>query len=152
MSSRFTVTIEGRKYEVEVYEKEENIFLVKIEGREYIVYIPREVVEEMESAVEEVSIRLSKTIEDSISKMQRLQQPVVEEFGLKVVCEIPGRIVRIVVKEGDVIDKGQTIALLESMKMVIEVKSPYRGRVKKILVKEGSFIDVGQLIAVLESV
>lgn len=152
MSSRFTVTIEGRKYEVEVYEKEENIFLVKIEGREYIVYIPREVVEEMESAVEEVSIRLSKAIEDSISKMQRLQQPVVEEFGLKVVCEIPGRIVRIVVKEGDVIDKGQTIALLESMKMVIEVKSPYRGRVKKILVKEGSFIDVGQLIAVLESV
>jgi biotin carboxyl carrier protein len=152
VSSRFTVTIEGRKYEVEVYEKEENIFLVKIEGREYIVYIPREVVEEMESAVEEVSIRLSKTIEDSISKMQRLQQPVVEEFGLKVVCEIPGRIVRIVVKEGDVIDKGQTIALLESMKMVIEVKSPYRGRVKKILVKEGSFIDVGQLIAVLESV
>jgi biotin carboxyl carrier protein len=152
VSSRFTVTIEGRKYEVEVYEKEENIFLVKIEGREYIVYIPREVVEEMESAVEEVSIRLSKAIEDSISKMQRLQQPVVEEFGLKVVCEIPGRIVRIVVKEGDVIDKGQTIALLESMKMVIEVKSPYRGRVKKILVKEGSFIDVGQLIAVLESV
>jgi len=152
VSSRFTVTIEGRKYEVEVYEKEENIFLVKIEGREYIVYIPREVVEEMESAVEEVSIRLSKTIEDNISKMQRLQQPVVEEFGLKVVCEIPGRIVRIVVKEGDVIDKGQTIALLESMKMVIEVKSPYRGRVKKILVKEGSFIDVRQLIAVLESV
>jgi biotin carboxyl carrier protein len=152
VSSRFTVTIEGRKYEVEVYEKEENIFLVKIEGREYIVYIPREVVEEMESAVEEVSIRLSKAIEDSVSKMQRLQQPVVEEFGLKVVCEIPGRIVRIVVKEGDFIDKGQTIALLESMKMVIEVKSPYRGRVKKILVKEGSFIDVGQLIAVLESV
>jgi biotin carboxyl carrier protein len=150
--SKFVVTVEGKKYEVEVYEKEENVFIVKIKDREYIVYLPREILEEIEFATEEVSTRLSRAIEDSITRLQIQPPQVIEELGPRIVSEIPGRIVKIMIKEGDTIEKGQTVVALESMKMVIEVKSPYRGKVKKIFVKEGSFIDVGQLIAILEPI
>lgn len=148
--SKFVVVISDKRYEVEVYEKEENVFIVKIGDREYVIYLPKELLEEIEIPITEVSTRLGRAMEESASRLQFQPLPVVEEVGLKITSEIPGRLVKIVVEEGDIIKKGQTVAIIESMKMVIEIRTPYEGKVKKIFVKEGDFVDVGQTIAILE--
>lgn len=153
MVNKFTVVVSNKTYEVEVYEKGDNVFLVKIKDREYIIYLPEELLEIAEYPSEEVVTRLSRAIEEGTSRAQALPtKPAVEEIGLKVSSEIPGRLAKLMIKEGDIVEQGQTIAVIESMKMMIEIKSPYRGRVKKILVQEKSFIDIGQPIAILESI
>ncbi|MEM1525824.1 MAG: biotin/lipoyl-containing protein [Ignisphaera sp.] len=148
--SKFTVVIGNKRYHVEVHEEEENVFLVRIGGREYIIHFPQELLQEGEGAGSEVMSRLTRAIEESTMRLQLHPLPVTEEVGIKIASEIPGRLVKLMVKEGDIISSGQTIAVVESMKMIIEIKSPYKGKIKKVFPREGSFIDVGQTIAILE--
>uniref|UniRef100_A0A7C2ZPC0 Acetyl-CoA carboxylase biotin carboxyl carrier protein subunit n=1 Tax=Ignisphaera aggregans TaxID=334771 RepID=A0A7C2ZPC0_9CREN len=148
--TRFTVVINNKKYDVEVYEQGDNVFLVKIGDREYIVHLSDEFLEEVEKQEEEeVTSMLTRAIEESVA---RTQQPLyhAEEQGLILTSEFPGRLVKLLIKEGDLVNQGQTVAVVESMKMMIEIRSPYRGKVKKVLAQEGKFIDVGQAISVIE--
>lgn len=60
-----------------------------------------------------------------------------------------GAVVSILVKEGDTVEKGQTILELENEKAVAPIPSPAAGKVMKIKVKEGDKILVGQTILTL---
>ena len=53
------------------------------------------------------------------------------------------------IKEGDTVTEGQTICIVEAMKLMNEVKSTVNGKVKKILVKNGDAIKKGQTIAII---
>jgi len=61
-----------------------------------------------------------------------------------VTAPMPGKILRILVKEGDQVKTGQGLLVLEAMKMENEIPAPKDGVVKKILVKEGDTVDTGQ--------
>lgn len=54
-----------------------------------------------------------------------------------------GTVFRIEVKEGDDIDFGDVVAVLESMKMEISIEADGAGTVTKILVQEGDVVDSG---------
>ena len=58
--------------------------------------------------------------------------------GLTVNAPMPGSILRFTVKPGDKVAKGQTVVILEAMKMENSIASDYAGTVKRLLVKEGS--------------
>ena len=45
-----------------------------------------------------------------------------------LLCPMPGQVVRIDVKEGDVVEDGQTLAIVEAMKMENVLKAEKRGR------------------------
>lgn len=153
MGNKFSVTINNKKYDVEVYEKEENVFLVKVGNREYIVYLPREF-NRFENTKEEIINRLSSASEEIVlEKSQQVQNSKQDiEQGIVIASEIPGKLIKLMIKEGEFIEQGQPIAIIESMKMAIEIKSPYRGRVKKIIAQEKSFIDIGKPILLLDSI
>jgi pyruvate carboxylase subunit B len=61
-----------------------------------------------------------------------------------VTAPMPGKVLRILVREGDEVKAGQGLLVLEAMKMENEIPSPKDGVVKKILVKEGDTVDTGQ--------
>ena len=61
-----------------------------------------------------------------------------------VTAPMPGKILRILVKEGEQVKTGQGLLVLEAMKMENEIPAPKDGVVKKILVKEGDTVDTGQ--------
>ncbi|WP_457750853.1 biotin/lipoyl-containing protein, partial [Thermococcus sp.] len=67
-----------------------------------------------------------------------------------VTAPMPGKILRILVKEGDEVKTGQGLLVLEAMKMENEVSSPKDGIVKRILVTEGDTVDSGQALIELE--
>ncbi len=61
-----------------------------------------------------------------------------------VTSPMPGKILKILVKEGEEVKTGQALLTLEAMKMENEIPSPKNGTIKKILIKEGDTIDTGQ--------
>ncbi len=63
---------------------------------------------------------------------------------------ITGSVWKVLVENGASIGEGETIVILESMKMEIRVKSPHNGRVIEIRVKEGDSILEDDVIAVIE--
>lgn len=68
----------------------------------------------------------------------------------EVRAPIPGVIVSIPVSEGQEVKKGQTIIILEAMKMQSEIASPFDAKIGKIFVKERSPIQEGDLMMTLE--
>jgi|GEM_PF-492496 len=59
-----------------------------------------------------------------------------------IISPLPGLIVRILVKKGDIIKSGQVVALINVMKTEIEVRAENDGVVEDILVREGDEVDV----------
>ncbi|MEI3604800.1 acetyl-CoA carboxylase biotin carboxyl carrier protein subunit [Pseudogracilibacillus sp. SE30717A] len=68
----------------------------------------------------------------------------------EVKASMAGNMWKIVVKEGDTVDAGQDVAILESMKMEIPIATEEAGTVKEIKVNEGDFINEGDVIAIIE--
>ena len=54
---------------------------------------------------------------------------------------------KVVVKQGDQVSAGDTLVILESMKMEIPVEAPEDGTVQKMAVEEGGVVQEGDLIA-----
>ncbi|WP_328188609.1 carboxyl transferase domain-containing protein [Marinobacter sp. OP 3.4] len=61
-----------------------------------------------------------------------------------------GQLVTTLVSEGDAIAKGQTLAILEAMKMEHEIKAPTSGLVRALPLAEGDYVSEGQAIAFIE--
>jgi acetyl-CoA carboxylase biotin carboxyl carrier protein len=69
---------------------------------------------------------------------------------IPVNAHITGTVWKIEVKEGDSVEEGQALVILESMKMEMPVEAPEAGRVAKIAVIEGQAVDEGDLLVSLE--
>lgn len=54
------------------------------------------------------------------------------------------------VKAGDTVKKGQTLLLLEAMKMELRIAAPADGEVKAVRVKTGEIVEMGQVLIELE--
>lgn len=61
-----------------------------------------------------------------------------------------GKIISIEVKKDQIIDKGQTLLLIESMKMEIPLTSEYKGKIQDIYKKVGDFLNQDEPIIELE--
>ena len=63
---------------------------------------------------------------------------------------MPGKVVRLLVQEGDEVSEGQSVAVVEAMKMENELAAKRAGRVKRIPVGEGELVEAGKVLVVLE--
>lgn len=68
----------------------------------------------------------------------------------KITAPMPGKVVRLLVSEGDEVESGRGIAVVEAMKMQNEIKSPKKGIVAKILVGEGAPVNAGDVLAIVQ--
>ena len=67
-----------------------------------------------------------------------------------LITQMPGKIVKIMKKEGDKVNVGETVLILEAMKMENEIKSGVTGIIKSINVKEGQPLESGFLMVEIE--
>ena len=66
------------------------------------------------------------------------------EFVLK--APMPGLVVSVPVSEGQAVEKGQTLVILESMKMQNELRAPYAGKVARLRIKAGESVEQKQTL------
>lgn len=68
---------------------------------------------------------------------------------VKLNAPMPGKIVKVLVNQGDVVEAGRGVLVMEAMKMENELKAPRAGTVQEIRVKEGQAVEMGALLLVI---
>lgn len=137
---RYYVTVNGSRYEVEVEEVQGNF-----------PKAPKaETVEQELRAHEPASEAVAS--QEASEKDVKKENPdkVTEAEGEKILCPMPGTIIKIPVSEGQKIKKGEVILVLEAMKMENEIMSPKDGTLVQIAVTKGQQANTGDLLAVIQ--
>ena len=68
----------------------------------------------------------------------------------EVLAEMVANVWRVVTTKGAAVEKGDTICIIESMKMEIPVEATVSGTISELHVIEGGFVQEGDVIAVIE--
>ena len=127
MSERRKVIVDGTEFDVDI-EMDGGIWTATVEGRTFKIEVP-----------------------DSgpVVKKKRSQGGKKKKSGT-VSANIPGKIVTIEVNEGDVVEEGQVILILEAMKMQNEIQAPISGSVSSVTCEEGQSIEANVPLVVIE--
>ena len=96
-----------------------------------------------------VTARKYKTL---LTKKYQNRKPWINPSPYDIQSIIPGTILSIFVKEGDVVKEGAPILTLEAMKMINRIEMPFTARIKKINVVVGVHIPKDSLMIELEAV
>jgi biotin carboxyl carrier protein len=67
----------------------------------------------------------------------------------EIQAPMPGKVVRVLAAQGEAVEAGQGILVLEAMKMQNEVRSPKSGKLERLLVSEGQPVNAGDALAVV---
>ena len=142
MKKGFNFTIGGQKYETTVKEIEPNVAEVVVNGTSFIVEFQKN---------ESKKVKAARVAAPTATPTAA---PVAAKpAGAAVVkSPLPGSIVKVMVKPGDSIKKGDTLLTMESMKMENVVASEYTGTVKNVLVQAGQNVMQDDKLVEIETV
>ena len=142
MKKGFNFTIGGQKYETTVKEIEPNVAEVVVNGTSFIVEFQKN---------ESKKVKAARVAAPTAAPTAA---PVAAKpAGAAVVkSPLPGSIVKVMVKPGDSVKKGDTLLTRESMKMENVVASEYTGTVKNVLVAAGQNVMQDDKLVEIETV
>lgn len=80
-------------------------------------------------------------IEAATSNLLKVESPIVGTFYRK-----PGPDKEPFVKEGDYVKKGDTLCIVEAMKLMNEIECPFNGRIEKVLSSDGQVVEFGEVL------
>jgi len=136
----YKLIINGEKYEAQVLEYSGTHAKINVNGNDFMIEIEDDNrINIPKLALQEKAVPIAPSLSSGIDlKSGEVKAP------------LPGVIVSIKVKEGDQVKHGQTILVLEAMKMESEISAPVDGRIIRISVKERSLVQEGDLLFTLE--
>jgi len=140
--------VDGQETEVDAALTARDVLSVLVGERAYEIKRERSLQGELHMVIG--SARYAVEVQDPRSLRTRRAVAGAEAGPQKIKAAMPGKIVRIMVSEGDEVTAGQGIIVMEAMKMQNEMKSPKDGRVQKILTAEGSTVNAGDTLAIIE--
>ncbi len=141
----YRVLIDGKEYSLDVLQVEKAVYSVLYKGKS----INLEMVEGSSPNYYEVNTRRDHFQVEVIDPVTRYKSSAVSQSkdnDLIIEVPMPGRIVRVLVKEGDQIQEGETAVIVSAMKMESEYKAAVTGVVKNVFVKEGDTVDGGMIL------
>ncbi|MCZ6618175.1 MAG: ATP-grasp domain-containing protein [Gammaproteobacteria bacterium] len=86
----------------------------------------------------------------SVRELPRFPARDADDFQGGLVAPMPGNVLATHIKEGDTVEQGQLLLILEAMKMEHRITAPITGTVTKLLVAEGDQVANGEMLIVLE--
>ena len=93
----------------------------------------------------------SKSTAATAKSLTIVRKPMADQDNpAHVGANIPGTVIKILVKEGDEVEENQPLIILEAMKMETNVLSPRKGKIARILAEDGAQVEAGELIVELE--
>jgi len=66
-----------------------------------------------------------------------------------VKCPLPGKVVSVKVKKGDIVKKGDVICIIRALKMEIPILAPIEGALNEINIVEQQKVKIGETLAVI---
>ena len=151
---KYSLKINGNPYEVKIEDINESSTMarVTVNGTKYDVEIEggkASVVKKPQvAAVPQAATSISVTPKTPIATKPAAAP--VATGGAKVTCPLPGTVISINVKEGDTVSAGQTVVVLEAMKMENNIDAERGGVVKQVLVSAGATVMEGDVLLVIE--
>lgn len=158
---RFTLIVDGERHEVE-WEPDR----VLVNGQPFSVEFPEEGIVVVDGRRHEVEVREREALVDGIAHVYQVdgleeQVPRVaptRESGDQraapasadvVTAIMPGKIIQVLVEEGQEVEADQVVCILEAMKMQNELRVPRPGRVAQVRVRPGQDVEMGEVLVVL---
>lgn len=143
---RWKCVLDGRDIEVDAVLARPDVLSLRLGNKAYEVKCER-VGSDMHLWVG--SVRYAAEVRDPRSLRSRTR--AIDEHGpRKLTAPMPGKVVRILLREGAAVEAGTGIVVVEAMKMQNEVKSPKKGTVQRIVVSEGAAVNSGDVLAIVE--
>ncbi len=71
---------------------------------------------------------------------------------MTITAPMPGCVIKVDVKEGDVVEEGKCLAIIEAMKMETGLYAAISGKVKKVRVVKGKQVNAGETLIELEEI
>jgi biotin carboxyl carrier protein len=147
--TRWFGKIDGKPFEVDAVPTARDILsIIEGEGNAYEVKRERALNGELHMLVG--SSRYSCEVNDPRSLRTRRAAAVGADGPQKITAPMPGKVVRIMVPQGETVEAGKGVVVVEAMKMQNELKSPKTGKVEKVLVAEGATVNAGDTLAIIE--
>jgi biotin carboxyl carrier protein len=144
----WTISLDGKELDASVAEVAPNTFSVLLNGESHQIRIaPRA---DGTLTVHTGRAEYHAEVIDPRVWRGRRHGTLEVEGRQQVTAPMPGKVVRVLVSEGDAVEAGQGLLVVEAMKMQNEIRSPKNGRVEKLLAKEGLAVNAGDVLAWVE--
>lgn len=141
----FKFKIDGAEYTANVEEKEDGKLSVTVNGKAYEVEVPGHV-------AAAPKVKPIKPAAAAVPAASPASSPApaapkkASGTGAAITAPLPGTITSIEVKEGDAVKAGQTVIVMEAMKMANNITAENDGVVKAILVQQGAQVQSGDAL------
>lgn len=129
---KYKVTLNGKTYEVEV-EAGKAVLLDEYEA----------------CAPAPAAVPAAQAVVPNAAPAATPAAPVSIAAGEAVNSPMPGNILSVNVKEGDKVTSGQTVVILEAMKMETEIPAPKDGTVVQVITSKGAVVETGSPLVVI---
>ena len=132
----YKITINDRTYTVNLGRILDDTVDVTLDGKTYRIKVEAPMRQTSKTPV----INRHRQVHNAAEVPNRTSHPGIAAGPGDVIAPLPGIILKILVKEGDAVNKGQPVAIMEAMKMENEIESPLSGTVGEILASVGESI------------
>lgn len=147
---KYILTIDNKDYKAEIKELTSEHALINVDDKEYKVLLKDLGRKDIRMHESTVPVRNSRPAASAPAPARQAAapqaQPVASGSGEGVKAPLPGLILEISVKDGDQVKAGQSLIVMEAMKMENQIQAPYDGVVKRVLVKKGDSVAEGDVV------
>lgn len=140
----YRATIGEQIVKVEILQANDGNLDLLIDGKHVIAYVSSDNVKRWVTVNGQTFV-LTKPLAGTSKSRDRHHHAAGE-----LTAPMPGQVRAVNVVEGDTVTKGQTLLVVEAMKMEIRVQAPRDGKVKKLLVKQGQTVEREQVLIEIE--
>lgn len=148
--SVYRVLINDKEYELDVEKVEAGVYSILYKGQS----INMEMIERDQKTLYTVNTYSTSYEIEVMDTHDRLTRPSSHKLGgqqANILAPMPGKVVKLLVEEGDEVEVGQPILVLSAMKMDSEYHAAQKGMVKSVLVSEGDAVQANQLLVEIEA-
>lgn len=141
-----SLLINGENSEYSINKIKDNQFLLQANHKNYNVFVIGQENEQLLLSINgyQVNVHVKDHIAQILEKLG-MDMDLAEEIN-ELVAPMPGSIIEIAIKEGDEVKQGDTLLILEAMKMENVIKSPTDGVIQKLHVEKGNNVEKNQVL------
>ena len=146
----YKLKINGTEYSVDINDVEGQEIKLEVNGTPYTVTVDQEL-HEHKTRTTVINDRMPPRVSAAYGDVQRASapRPGAAAGGTKVTTPLPGTILEVFVNVGDQVKSGQTVVLLEAMKMENNIEADTDGTVTSINVRKGDSVLEGDTLIVI---